>query len=493
MEVILKEDVPKLGNRGEVVKVAEGYGRNFLLPKKLAIEATTANKTVIEQMKAASVRRSAKEKTEAEALAKQFDGLEVKFLRKSGEGDQLFGSVTAGDIAEALEKKSFHIDRRKIQLHESLKTVGEFTIPIKLHKDVTTHLKVVVEKEPATQDYFYFAVLVWGRAPSPVQAERNSPVAGSRSNAGFAIVITSSNVGPEELLYFFQVRCSAVRGKTLHKPPPVRLLQNPVVEQSQQTTIVQRSNQSSKSLLQCNDGARHLVFEESVAAASIDGFHPSRNHRIARNGKRQAIDDHAAQLFALHVHALPERRCREEHRIGIPADFQCGALRDIFVLAGRGRARRTVELRDHRSPAVCRSERSGGCGSGESHRCWRRQRFLRIPGAERRHCTEAGIWKIDSIAARSWFAGSARQPDFEEGVRAGVCGESSPLQQNNGLEKSRGVLRGGCRMMERRGSRPAGRARPPVPTRARRNKTTLLLRLLCRLLPSSEWSHPCVA
>ena len=96
MEVILKEDVPKLGNRGEVVKVAEGYGRNFLLPKKLAIEATIANKTVIEQMKAAAVRRSAKEKTEAEALAKQFDGLEVKFLRKSGEGDQLFGSVTAG-------------------------------------------------------------------------------------------------------------------------------------------------------------------------------------------------------------------------------------------------------------------------------------------------------------------------------------------------------------------------------------------------------------
>ena len=85
MEVILKEDVPKLGNRGEVVKVAEGYGRNFLLPKKMAIEATEANKTVIEQMKAAAVRRSAKEKTEAEALAKQFDGLEVKFLRKSGE------------------------------------------------------------------------------------------------------------------------------------------------------------------------------------------------------------------------------------------------------------------------------------------------------------------------------------------------------------------------------------------------------------------------
>ncbi len=151
MEVILKEDVPKLGNRGEVVKVAEGYGRNYLLPKKLAIQATAANKTVIEQMKAASVRRSAKEKTEAEALSKQFDGLEVKFVRKSSETDQLFGSVTAGDIAEALEKKSFHIDRRKIQLHEPLKSVGEFIIPIKLHKDVTTHLKVVVEKEAVVE------------------------------------------------------------------------------------------------------------------------------------------------------------------------------------------------------------------------------------------------------------------------------------------------------------------------------------------------------
>jgi large subunit ribosomal protein L9 len=151
MEVILKEDVPKLGSRGEVVKVAEGYGRNFLLPKKLAIEATMANKAVIEQMKAAAVRRSANEKSEAEALAKQFDGVEVKFQRKSGENDQLFGSVTSGDIAEALEKKSFHIDRRKIQLHEPLKTIGEFTIPVKLHKDVTTHLKVVVEKEAVVE------------------------------------------------------------------------------------------------------------------------------------------------------------------------------------------------------------------------------------------------------------------------------------------------------------------------------------------------------
>ena len=147
MEVILKEDVAKLGSRGDVVKVAEGYGRNYLLPQKLAIQASAGNKAVIEQMKAASVRRSAKEKTQAEELAKQFDGLSVSFQRKSGENDQLFGSVTSGDVADALEKKGFNVDRRKIQIHEPLRTLGEFTIPIKLQKEVTAHLKVVIEKE----------------------------------------------------------------------------------------------------------------------------------------------------------------------------------------------------------------------------------------------------------------------------------------------------------------------------------------------------------
>jgi large subunit ribosomal protein L9 len=149
MEVIWKEDVAKLGSRGDVVKVAEGYGRNFLLPHKLAIEASQGNKKVIDQMRAAAVRRSAKEKSQAEELSKQFDGLSMSFARRSGEQDQLFGSVTSGDIADALEKKGFNLDRRKIQLHEPLKTVGEFTVPVKLHKDVTAHLKVVIEKEAA--------------------------------------------------------------------------------------------------------------------------------------------------------------------------------------------------------------------------------------------------------------------------------------------------------------------------------------------------------
>jgi large subunit ribosomal protein L9 len=149
MEVILKEDVARLGSRGDVVRVAEGYGRNFLLPRRLAIEASADNKKVVEQMRAAAVRRSAKEKAQAEELSKQFDGLSVSFQRRSGEHDQLFGSVTSGDLADALEKKGFNIDRRKIQLHEPLKSLGEFAVPVKLHKDVTAHLKVVIGKEAA--------------------------------------------------------------------------------------------------------------------------------------------------------------------------------------------------------------------------------------------------------------------------------------------------------------------------------------------------------
>jgi len=147
MEVILKEDVAKLGSRGDVVKVAEGYGRNYLLPRKLAIEASAANKAVIEQMKAASVRRSVKERSDAELLAKQFDGVNLPFTRRSGENDQLFGSVTSSDIAHELEHRGFNIDRRKVQLDEPLKALGEFTVPIKLHHDVTTTVKVTIVKE----------------------------------------------------------------------------------------------------------------------------------------------------------------------------------------------------------------------------------------------------------------------------------------------------------------------------------------------------------
>jgi large subunit ribosomal protein L9 len=147
MEVILKEDVAKLGSRGDVIKVAEGYGRNFLLPKKLAIEATPANRAVIDQMKAAAVRRQAREKGDAEGLGKQLAGVELSFTRKSGEHDQLFGSVTSADIARELEHKGFSIDRRKIQLDEPLKAVGVFNVPIKLHREVVVPVKVTIQKE----------------------------------------------------------------------------------------------------------------------------------------------------------------------------------------------------------------------------------------------------------------------------------------------------------------------------------------------------------
>jgi large subunit ribosomal protein L9 len=149
MEVILKEDVNKLGHRGDVVKVADGYGRNYLLPGKLAIEATAANKAVIEQMKGSAVRKLAKEKIEAQELSDRLDKAELTFERKVGENEHLFGSVTSGDIAHALELQGFTIDRRKISLEEPLKTLGEFHVPVKLHREVTTHLKVTVKGDDA--------------------------------------------------------------------------------------------------------------------------------------------------------------------------------------------------------------------------------------------------------------------------------------------------------------------------------------------------------
>ena len=147
MEVILKEDVNNLGHRGDVVKVAEGYGRNYLLPKKLAMEATAANKAVIDQMKASAVRKSAKEKSEAEALLTQLNAVSLTFARKVGENEHLFGSVTSADIAGQLEEKGFNIDRRKVQLDEPLKSLGEFHVPVKLHREVTAHVKVTVKAE----------------------------------------------------------------------------------------------------------------------------------------------------------------------------------------------------------------------------------------------------------------------------------------------------------------------------------------------------------
>jgi len=147
MEVILKEDVVNLGHRGDLVKVADGYGRNFLLPRKLAMQATAANKAVVEQMKSSAARRYASEKAQAEELALKLEPLSLEFTRKSGEAGHLFGSVTSADVAAALETKGFEVDRRKIQLEEPLKSVGEFSVAIKLYREVTAHVKVKVLAE----------------------------------------------------------------------------------------------------------------------------------------------------------------------------------------------------------------------------------------------------------------------------------------------------------------------------------------------------------
>ncbi|MDR3725294.1 MAG: 50S ribosomal protein L9 [Terracidiphilus sp.] len=151
MEIILKQDVENLGLRGEVVKVADGYARNFLLPKKLAMQATSANKAVIEQMKASAARRSAAEKTIAEELLAKLEPVSLSFTRKSGEEGHLFGSVTSADIAAELATKGFEIDRRKIALADPIKSVGEVTVGIKLHREVTAHIKVQVIAE-ATEE-----------------------------------------------------------------------------------------------------------------------------------------------------------------------------------------------------------------------------------------------------------------------------------------------------------------------------------------------------
>ena len=147
MEIILREDVEKLGARGELVKVAAGYARNFLLPKRLAVPATEANKKIIEQERQAHLRREAKAVSEASDLGKMMADVSVTISQKAGENDQLFGSVTSKDIAEALEKQGYTIERRKIVLDEPIKSLGDFKVPVRLHREVTTEITVHVVKE----------------------------------------------------------------------------------------------------------------------------------------------------------------------------------------------------------------------------------------------------------------------------------------------------------------------------------------------------------
>lgn len=148
-KVILQEDIDKLGHRGDVVTVKPGYARNFLLPRKLAIEATIGNMKALERIRTSLAKKTATELEAAQKQAALLNGVELRFTRKTGENDQMFGSVTSADIAEALVAQGFKIDKRQVQLAEPVKALGEYSETIKVFRDVTAQIKVHVAKESA--------------------------------------------------------------------------------------------------------------------------------------------------------------------------------------------------------------------------------------------------------------------------------------------------------------------------------------------------------
>ena len=147
MQIILQEDVEKVGTRGQLVEVREGYARNFLLPKKLALEATPGNLKRLEKMRAAFAKKTAVGKESAQKLAELLASVSLTLSRKAGENDQLFGSVTSGDISEALAAQGYNIEKRKIVLTDPIKLVGEYDIPVKLHREVSATVKLTVKKD----------------------------------------------------------------------------------------------------------------------------------------------------------------------------------------------------------------------------------------------------------------------------------------------------------------------------------------------------------
>lgn len=147
MQLVLTQDVDKLGKRGDVVDVAAGYGRNFLLPRQLALHATPGNLKQVEHAKVRWVKKEAKDKADAETLARELTRLAVTVARKVGENDHLYGSVTSQDIAEALAAKGFELDKRKLELAEPIKALGDYDVPVRLHREVLAQVKVHVVKE----------------------------------------------------------------------------------------------------------------------------------------------------------------------------------------------------------------------------------------------------------------------------------------------------------------------------------------------------------
>jgi large subunit ribosomal protein L9 len=151
MEIILREHVEHLGKRGEIVKVSDGYARNYLLPRKLALPATDGNKKHVERERKIMETRESEEKGQAEGIASRLSAIDIVIARRVGDTEQLYGSVTASDIADFIKAKGFEIDRRKLILPEPIKAVGEYNVPLKLHREVTVPLKVRVVKEGAAQ------------------------------------------------------------------------------------------------------------------------------------------------------------------------------------------------------------------------------------------------------------------------------------------------------------------------------------------------------
>ena len=187
MEVILLENIDKLGNRGQMVKVADGYGRNFLLPKKLAVAATPQNRKWVEQQRVRFLKLEAKEKADAADLSTLLEGVSVTVIRKAGEKGNLFGSVTSLDVPEKLLAQGYHIDKRKISLATPIKVLGEYNVPVKLHREVIATVKVLVEPDAESKAKLQAAAEAQAKASAQTPAApKEAPPAEAPETAGEA-------------------------------------------------------------------------------------------------------------------------------------------------------------------------------------------------------------------------------------------------------------------------------------------------------------------
>ena len=187
MEVILLENIDKLGSRGQMVKVADGYGRNYLLPKKLAVAATPQNRKWVEQQRVRFLKLEAKEKADAADLSTLLEGVSVTVIRKAGEKGNLFGSVTSLDIAEKLLAQGYHIDKRKISLATPIRVLGEYNVPVKLHREVTATVKVLVEPDAESKAKLQAAAEAQAKASAQTPAApKEAPPAEASETAGEA-------------------------------------------------------------------------------------------------------------------------------------------------------------------------------------------------------------------------------------------------------------------------------------------------------------------